>query len=184
VEKQYYRPVGGDAATAPQAADAQSGQQAVPSAEGAVGAQEGAASPISGPAWIISISGHHFHNLPEHGTSVGAQYVRDTLVKTLETGKVRLPAGHGQPPQELTFRELGVYFPSLVAPGNIEDVELKIPATLQDAEGLRSSAAGKPADAKAMKARKFDFLVQFCWKPVPLSDRTQRNSSEPSAQAQ
>jgi len=184
VEKQYYRPIGGDAATAPQAAAVQSGQETMPEGQEAGGTQEGAASPISGRAWIVSISGHHFHNLPEHGTSVGAQYVRDTLVKNLETGKVRLPAGQGQPPQELTFRELGVYFPSLVAPGNIEDVELKIPATLQDAEASKSSAAGKPGDAKAMKVRKFDFLVQFCWKPVPLSDRTQRRSSEPSAQAQ
>jgi len=83
VEKQYYRPVVGGSVAAPQGAAGESGQEATP------GADQAAASPISGRAWIVSISGHHFHNLPEHGTSVGAQYVRDTLVKNLETGKVR-----------------------------------------------------------------------------------------------
>ncbi len=178
VEKGYYRPPQGGVAVPAQPANGQSEQSS--SAPG----QESAASPITGRAWIVSISGHHFHNLPEHGTSIGAQYVRDTLVKNLESGKVRLPAGQGQPPQEITFKDLGVHFPSLVAPGNIEDVEIKVPTTLLEADTAKTAAPGKQGDAKAMKVRKFDFLVQFCWQPVPRSDRMQRLSSEDSSSAQ
>ena len=52
------------------------------------------ASAAKRSAWVIQIAGYHYHN--ENLDHQGAQYVRETLIKALREGKVRLPTEDGK----------------------------------------------------------------------------------------
>ena len=58
---------------------------------------------------MIQLRGHHFHNK----RSEGVTFVRDTLVKNLQDGKIKLVDKDGKP-EELTLKELGIGYPAIV----------------------------------------------------------------------
>ncbi len=80
-----------------------------PAAAGS-GNQTGAAGP-TGPGWIVELSGYHYHNNdPEH---LGAQYVRETLIRKLASGTVTLPNDAGGE-EEVPLKELAISYPVLI----------------------------------------------------------------------
>ncbi|QEG21309.1 type IV pilus assembly protein PilM [Mariniblastus fucicola] len=64
--------------------------------------------------WVIEIQAHHFHN--EDAMNSEIDYVRNTILKNLLTGTVKLPDG------EFTYGDLGISFPTItrVSPSSTE----------------------------------------------------------------
>ena len=82
---------------------------AAPGAPGGDEAQEGAGP--KGPGWVIELHGSHFFN--DDRKLGGATYVRNSLLKTLETREVELPIGGGQT-AKFTMKELGIGYAILL----------------------------------------------------------------------
>ncbi|GAF83145.1 unnamed protein product, partial [marine sediment metagenome] len=113
----------------------------------------------------------------------GAQYVRNTLLENLRTGKVKLPTGDGGDMKEVTMQEFGISFPVLVDPVKVEEVEVSNPnadtgvATTGKTGGMLgpggfSNKHGALSDAKkdgsvpdVIELDRFPFVVHFCWQP-------------------
>lgn len=93
-------------------------------------AEPAAATTGGGPVgggWVCVLTGYHYHNRRTAVTSPGAQfvqgaqYVRDTLIKNLEQGKVLLPRGDEGGEELVSMKELGIGYPILPNPGQIVD---------------------------------------------------------------
>ncbi|TWT96064.1 Competence protein A [Botrimarina colliarenosi] len=143
----------------------------------------GAGAGPTGPGWVIQLRGHHFHN--SRGGLIGQQFVRETLIENLISGKIQLPDGEigpdGKPELiDVTFEELGIGYPVVVTKRRTVSVEYD-PEALEGEEagrGRRTALAessprlgGRPgADAPAVpelwKLQRYDFVVQFSWKPT------------------
>jgi len=107
---------------------------AQPGAAGAA-ASGGSAAPAAategggpvGEGWRCVLTGYHYHNRRTAVNSPGvqfvqgAQYVRDTLIKNLEEGKVVLPRGVEGGEELVSMKELGIGYPILPNPGQIVD---------------------------------------------------------------
>jgi len=119
-------------------------------AEGQENALPPGVEPPSGPGWVFQIRGYHYHN-SGNPDDEGAQYVRKTLLTNLAEMKLKLPGEE----KELSMAERGIMFPVLVRPGTIIDT------TLDANEGVPPAHAADAPD----KVRRFDFTVQFIWKP-------------------
>ncbi len=182
-----------------------------PPAEGAPAATDGAVSgaAVSGPGWVIQIKAHHYHN-SEPNNQI-AQYVRNTLITNLKESTIELP--HGQfTVKELgigypvminkdTAKKTEVLINqnvAEVAPMAMEGPMgggfggIRTPVGNKAAPG--NPAAAKAADGKAVpvepdrqrefREERFDFVVQFCWKPTTLSERLLNRKKQEEAKTQ
>jgi type IV pilus assembly protein PilM len=123
--------------------------------------------PPTGEGWVIQIKGHHFHNDP--GGVQTAQFVQDNLIKPLrEKEDIELPAlGEGLK-EIVSTKSLGISHPVLI--GTREK-----PVT----EQLTNSAKQDEQDEQ-VSVQKFDFTVQFVWKPV--TRRARKEAAEKGKQ--
>ena len=113
-----------------------------------------------GAGWLITLIGYHYHNPPGERRGVGAQFVRDTLIKNLQEKKVLLPTAKWQRSDEasggdqgkegktrelVSMEELGISYPVLVSPGQIRPFEIEDPYAdaEDDIEAEDSSTAKK-----------------------------------------
>ena len=140
----------------------------------------------TGPGWVIQLSGYHYHNFAEDAQRVqGAQYVRDTLIEKLRTGRIALPRVDADGKELVTMAELGVGFPALLNPGRAYDVVVDLsPAGGEDSRderGRMRPGGGRPgqandddAEQNKVELLRYDFTVHFCWKPVTPSERHRR----------
>jgi type IV pilus assembly protein PilM len=139
---------------------------------------EDAGEAPSGPGWVFTITGHHFHNDSDQGLNIAAQYVRDTLISKLKNHKIKLPSLDPDKPgeAEYTTKELGIASPVLVDPKGTYDVLLEdpnavsgdLPAIGPKPKPGAPAAKGPAADHKDQKATKcFNFVVQFAWLKGP-----------------
>jgi type IV pilus assembly protein PilM len=146
-------PVDGAPAAEAPAADAMVDPTADPAAT------DPAADPgPAGPGWIFEIKGYHYHNKEEDTENEGPAYLRKTLLKNLLEQKVTLPGPDGKP-RETTLAELGISYPVLINPGQIHR------HALSEKEG----AAPIHVQAELGDVRRFDFVVQFCWRDPALT---------------
>ncbi len=164
-------------AAAPAPAPA-AGDPAQPPADGA--APPAAATPPAPPAvdtgptgagWVIQLRGHHYHNKKSEGVS----FVRETLIKNLREAQIDLVGKDGQA-EKLTMKDLGIGYPAVVQQsGRIIDEEIADPnfdpSAKSDIEGQR----------KNISLRRFDFVLQFAWKPTPLSKRIESRDERAKA---
>jgi type IV pilus assembly protein PilM len=139
---------------------------AAPAAPGVAPAAPGAAPgspPVedpgpSGPGWVIQLKGYHYHN-KDSFESLGAGFVRDTLIKNLRDAKIKL-VGKDDQVTEWSIKELGIGYPviaSEIRPLSTEQwVDPNAPASVE---------------GKAVTLKRFDFTLQFVWQPTPLSKR-------------
>lgn len=114
--------------------------------------------PPSGPGWVFQVRGYHYHNKPRDTENEGPNYLRKTFLKNLATQTIKLRDADGKE-REVTMKELGISHPVLIDPQRIDE------RPLSEKEG------SPPVHVDATKApsnvRRFDFVVQFCWrKPV------------------
>ena len=131
-------------------------------AEGQENALPPGVEPPSGPGWVFQIRGYHYHN-SGNPDDEGARYVRKTLLTNLAEMKLKLPGEE----KEISMAERGILFPVLVRPGTIVDT------TLDANEGAPPAHAADAPD----KVRRFDFTVQFIWKPKRADAEGQADES-------
>ena len=103
-----------------------------------------------GPAaggWVIEMRGYHLHNnLPDKNVDVGdegEQFVRNTFIKNLETGKVALPDGPNGQPIEVPIAELGIQYPVVVT-------NVKVKSVTYMAEPVDAASGGMPMTTGAI----------------------------------
>jgi type IV pilus assembly protein PilM len=155
---------------------------------------------------VIQITGHHYHN-DENGNKI-VQFVRNTLLKNLKEREIDLP--HGR----FTMKELGVDYPVIVSKGTKltdevltdENVEVMPTAGMENPMSsggfgnrtppgaAKTPPAGKTDPAKVPErqrdfpVKRFNFILQFCWKPTTISERLlkrkQQEEAEKAAKAQ
>ncbi|MGD9722216.1 MAG: type IV pilus assembly protein PilM [Pirellulales bacterium] len=117
----------------------------------------------SGAGWVIQLVGYHYHNKDLQMS--GSTFVRDTLIKQLRDGKVKLPGKDGQP-TEVSTKDLGISHPvivsEIVAPRLVE---------LPGVAPAPDDANGVPRPAQV---KRFDFILQFAWQPTPLGKRIEK----------
>lgn len=126
---------------------------ALPNDPAAMATAETAVTPPSGPGWVFSLKGYHYHNASRDPKDIGAEFVRKTLVKNLHQMRVPDP---DDPAQEVPVSELGVGF-----------------AMVLDPRPLVAENIVDPRNDKPTQVRRFDFTVQFCWIETPPSQRGQ-----------
>jgi type IV pilus assembly protein PilM len=150
-----------------------------PPPAGAPGDQAGP----KGPGFIVALVGSHYHN--ESRENLGAQYLRETLIKKLGDGKltVTLPNESGTL-EEVSLQELGIGYPVLITRDfNLKEVDVPDPVAQAKMSaggvmpmmsgGLRGDRSGGANEAPPgmRRLKEFDFVVQFCWQPKTAQER-------------
>ncbi len=153
--------------------------------KGGEGGGEAASAPDagpSGPGWVVQLSGYHYHNKNKEGFTQGAEFVRKTLIENLKTKKdIELPGG------KFSTKELGIGYPVLVSkitkvkPETVTDPNV----TEGNATGaVRGGAGAKGGRPGSVDLERFDFVVQFAWKPTTLTERLEQRKQEAQAKEQ
>jgi type IV pilus assembly protein PilM len=154
---------------------------------------------VEGPSeagWVIQLTGYHYHNPKKAGAVQGYQYVQDTLLKNLFEHKILLPTaeknavddeGNAKTHELVSMQDLGISYPVLIAFKKPENEAIVDPASLNKTAGSgiqsrspkqgrngrsdnRGSASAAPKE-ETITVRRFDFIIQFAWKPTPPAAR-------------
>jgi type IV pilus assembly protein PilM len=151
------------------------GDPAAPPADGAAPAAD---TGPAGAGWVIQLRGYHYHNKDIRGTNWGPGFVRDTLIKNLVERKVKLRGPDGKE-VEVSAKDLGISHPAVVSESIVvRDETFTLPASSQAAP----TKGAAPVEAPTVTLKRFDFTLQFAWKPTPPSKR--REIEEQRAKAQ
>jgi type IV pilus assembly protein PilM len=141
---QWYQPMDAPSDTSggsgSSAAGALPGGGPQPSLSGGLSA--GSVQGPSGPGYVIQLTGYHYRNLPTAGEVQGAQYVRETLIRNLQSGRVLLPKVDEPGTEWVTMQELGIGYPVLINPGRPYEVRIR-PPTARLAAGMGPGAFGE-----------------------------------------
>lgn len=161
-----------------------------PGGAGAPGAFGGAAAaPVppggpTGPGWVVEVKGHHYFYDAKNPRAGGAQHIRNTIIKNLQTKSVTLPGVNGQL-EVFTPQELGIGYVLLVS----DEIPKKEPIAnpnavpTEKAGGASGVAGGEPAkggkkeekvdpdNPPYFEAMRYDFTLQFTWQEKPIRTR-------------
>lgn len=171
------KPEAANAGEAAGAADAVAADAvaADPAADPAAAA--GAAGP-TGPGWVVQITGHHFHN-QEQGNE-GEQFVRSTIVRNLlgEGDRVLVSAGV-KSGDTVSVADLGISFPVLVFSSPIRKVQVQTAVAgstggpgfaggpgFGGGPGFTGGPSGTGTDTGTVDLKRYDFILQFSWRPT------------------
>ena len=179
----------------------------VDAATGAPGAA-GAAEPLTGPGFVVQITGYHYHNADQ--TNQTLKYLREAFLQKLEEGTVKLPDGYDPVQKKLTgeyidvlIKDLGISRVWLVQDKPLRpdfiDPDEQLMAEGTTATGFaetinpdaRAEAAapttedGAPAvpESKIIEVQRYDFVVQFCWQPKTRTARRAIAEARAAAEA-
>jgi type IV pilus assembly protein PilM len=150
----------------------------------------------SGPGYVIQLQGYHYHNADSAmEREKGPSFVRNTLLKNLMDGTVRLPDGLNGDVVDVPIKDLGIGYPILVSFRRTSDPQPLFDPTEGSGYGQRlgrsgegddgpmprpraattaTAAAGeeeKPEEPKVQMVRRTPFIVQFCWTQTPPTGR-------------
>ena len=110
------------------------------------------------------------------GDDEGAQFLSNTLLKSLQSGSVELPVpdetGKGTVVKRVPIAELGISCPVIVSEKPLYAESLNDP-----------TREFEPGD-KRITLQRFDFIVQFCWQETPPSKRREKEKAAKAAAAQ
>lgn len=148
----------------------------------------------TGEGIVIQLTGYHFHNAD--AAHQGAQYVRETLIDGLENGVVNLPTGVPGEFEAVRMKDLGISHPIIRMFSRIKKVRVKDPDAVDEflEQQKKTAETGVPpvgegalpmGDPMMMtkEVEKFDFTVQFAWKPTPRSERLKK-AAEAAAESE
>ena len=90
-----------------------------------------------------------------------------------------LPVGKNHELELVAIKDLGVSFPVLINPSQIEDEKIPDPEAQED-DPDAVDALGK---RKTIPVPRFDFTVQFCWQETPPSTRAKKKAERTAAAA-
>lgn len=161
---------------------------------------------LSGAGWVVQLTGYHYHNLDK--TNQTARFVNNTLIKNLEEGTVELPDGPNGELVTVSFKDLGISHPWLVRGTKITEVEIDLEAALGTettgargrgggeygggeygggeyggrGRGAATGAEGEEEESSIVKLKRYNFIVQFCWKETPKSTRVENAEARRQAE--
>jgi type IV pilus assembly protein PilM len=193
---------------APAAADANEapagGAEAATATEGdAGGAQaespvEPAATGPTGPGFVIELAGYHFHNsLPDIGAAPikasdggeGREFVLNTFCRMLELGSVELPDGENGALVSVPISSLGISHPVIITQARVMERQY-YSTPMESTDGGRGAptynrdqGGGATAEPEIWRIKRYDFVVQFCWKPTPRTMRKRNPAASGGAVA-
>ena len=133
----------------------------------------------AGPGWVVQLRGYHLHNNDLHNS--GSVFLRDTLIKNLNEAIVELPGKDGKL-AKVSIKDLGISHPVIVSQIGTPRT-IPYPAGDPIAEGTRNPD-GSVTPAKVPELKRFDFIVQFAWRPTPLSKRLEAEELKAKEKAQ
>jgi len=141
-------------------------------AEGSDSAEASASEGPSGSGWVITLTGHHFHNLRKQDPHVAAQYVQENLVRNLQTREISLPAEPGKDDKEtrkVTPRDIGIGYPVLLDPKDYYKARIDDPNAALESEKTAKPGAPRAKEAAPEEVTEncFIFVVEFCWTKGP-----------------
>jgi type IV pilus assembly protein PilM len=155
--------------------------------------------PATNSGWIIEIRGYHLHNSLPEITDVkwgpeGPGFLKSTIIKNLELGKVKLPDGPNGEPVEYSMADLGIKMPVVVTHEKIRPVTYYAESPeLAGSTGPMMRPGGEGASfnpgtpgveqPKQFKLRKYRFVIQFCWQPQPRAQRLEKLAQKKAAEA-
>ena len=135
------------------------------SASGSAGAGSGTGP--TGKGRIVQIWGRHYHNADKaKADDEAGPYVEKMLLTKLASQKMH---------------DMGVSYPVLINPGEIETIAIPIPVPKRQGESTDAGKTGggaplvapagtSPSAERQVQVRKFDFRVQFVWQPKSAAD--------------
>jgi uncharacterized protein (DUF2249 family) len=148
------------------------------------------------------LRGYHLHNNLEGKFAVGKEgegeeFLKSTIIKNLELGKVKLPDGPKGELIDVLMPDLGIKLPVVVthektrpvtyfaeAPENAGAAGARLagpgPESVAMAPGGVPQAGEQP---KTFKLRKYRFVIQFCWQPQPRGQRLEKMAQKKAAAA-
>lgn len=150
----------------------------------------------TGAGWVVELQGHHFHNEQRHKPSEGAQFLRDTLIKSLlgKGSEVTVSAGP-LAGQKVNISELGIGFPVIVESSPVRTLRIPV-ANLSEGSGRSAAAFQQPGlqpglqpgaelpestEPQELFLKRYDFVVQFCWQPRPAGQAPPSSPSQTAA---
>ncbi|HEX3727592.1 MAG TPA: pilus assembly protein PilM [Pirellulales bacterium] len=132
----------------------------------------------TGPGWVIQLRGYHYHNKHLDASDSTTRFVRDTLIKQLREGKVKL-AGKDGKDQEVSVKDLGIGYPVIVS----DEIKFTPEEHVDPNAGPpKPGPDGKPTAEKTITLKRFDFTVQFVWQPTTRSKRLEIQEQRAKAQ--
>jgi type IV pilus assembly protein PilM len=135
-------------------------EQTATPAEGGDASAAPAETPPSGPGYVLHIEGYHYHN--NERDNMGPEYVRRTLLKNLREDQVDDP---NHPGEKLDVRRLGIIMPTLLPNPKLTDQVFDDPdAAPRKREGESGTTT---TTASTFTLKRYDFVIQFVWKPIP-----------------
>lgn len=158
---------------------------------------------LSGSGWVFQLTGYHYHNKMDR-TNEMAQFVNNTLIKNLEEGYVKLPDGENDELVQVLLSDVGISHPWLVAESRLTD-EIFLPGegVLDESSANRftdnrrfGSGDGPGEDGQEgqngqdsqkpelIELKRYDFVVQFCWRPTPKTERRRLAEERRRAEAE
>jgi type IV pilus assembly protein PilM len=160
-----------------------------------------AAAATGNSGWVIELRGYHLHNhLLDKKVNVGDEgerFVRNTFLKELELGAVKLPDGPDGKLIDVPIAELGIKYPVVVtsertypvtyfaeSPENVSGMSnIAGPegAYLQPGGIAQPGGVGQVEPPKTFKLRKYRFVVQFVWQPQPRGQRLEKMAQKKAA---
>jgi type IV pilus assembly protein PilM len=173
----------------------------------AVPTGDGTAAPGANGGWVIELKGYHLHNsLDSKDKKVdvgdeGEQFLRQTLIKNLETGTVKLPDGPNGDLIDVPISELGIKNPVVLTGLRTRPVTYMAEPIDPAAAGGMAPGMGPGARAgefgpqgqgplapgqvapKTFSLRKYNFIVQFSWQPQPRGKRLEKMAEKKSVPA-
>ena len=155
-------------------------------------AATGGAGGLTGPGWVIQLNGYHYHNSEKDRSNQTGEFVKNTLLKNLEEGTVKLPDGEGGKLIDVSIKDLAISHAWLVKDKKLEDEIIDPDAALLGASGAgggnqfsREEFLPRPgggeafvpgqeaANSKLIKLRRYNFIVQFAWQPKTRAERAE-----------
>lgn len=181
------------------AADAMGGMEAM----GAEVAAEGEGGVLSGAGWVIQLTGYHYHNSQSDRSNQTGEFVKNTLIKNLEEGTVKLPDGNNGELVEVPMPDLAISHVWLVKGQKLRpevidpEANLKTPGSAgftgggyggEGGYGRGGAGAGfVPGQggekSKLITLRRYDFIVQFVWQPKTRAEREEMARAREAAAA-
>ena len=181
----------------PATAPAQSPPPESAGGTGSGGEPATSAAPAGEGGWVIQIKAHHYHNKPGD-TDIAKEYVRRTLLHELKNkGDLQFLDSEDGKLVPISTKELGIELPVIVTTSSAPVEQILTDQKLQDILNAGTNAAAPGAQPTipgtnqpvSVRARLYDFTVQFIWKPTPLylreaHRREERNKAKAAEQEQ
>lgn len=178
------------AAAAPLDAASPAAEFSDPMAGSDTGAAGGA---LSGPGWVVQLTGFHYHNSDPRNER--GEFVKSTLIKNLEEGTVQLPDGPNGELINVPIKDLAISHAWLAnGEKKLYEEQIDPEAMAQDPSasssggggygrgaGYNPGGAGGP-DSKLIKVNRFDFIVQFVWQPKSRDERKELAAARAEAE--